>query len=99
MAAMERAIRVQQVICGRWPRKLPDGRADIIGISDQQMGPWREGYEEVGFRGLFADGGGSPPQVGPVAVVERVLELCRELAAFSPEAGGRAPDRFSATAG
>jgi transposase len=79
-AAMERAMKVQEVILLALAKKITWWQAaEIIGISDRQMRRWRERYEEFGFRGLFDRRGGKPsPKKVPVAVVEKVLGLYRE---------------------
>jgi transposase len=79
-AAMERAMKVQEVILRAMARKITWFQAaEIIGISDRQMRRWRESYEEGGFRGLFDRRRGKPsPKRIPVAVVERVLALYRD---------------------
>ena len=79
-AAMERAMKVQDVILQAMAKKITWYQAaEIIGISDRHMRRWRERYEEGGFRGLFdrRKGKVSPKRV-PMAVVMRVLELYRE---------------------
>jgi transposase len=79
-AAMERAMKVQDVILQAMAKKITWYQAaEIIGISDRHMRRWRERYEEGGFRGLFDRRRGkiSPKRV-PMAVVMRVLELYRE---------------------
>jgi transposase len=79
-AAMERAMKVQEVILRAMAKKITWWQAaEIIGISDRHMRRWRERYEEFGFRGLFDRRRGKPsPKRVPVVVVERVLELYRE---------------------
>ena len=79
-AAMERAMKVQEVILRAMAKRLTWWQAaEIIGISDRQMRRWRERYEEFGFRGLFDRRRGRPsPKRVPVATLERVLELYRE---------------------
>ena len=79
-AAMERAMKVQEVMLQAMAKKITWYQAaEIMGISDRHMRRWRERYEEGGFRGLFDRRGGKPsPKRVPVAVVERVLELYRE---------------------
>jgi transposase len=79
-AAMERAMKVQEVILRAVAKKIRWWQAaEIMGISDRQMRRVRERYEEFGFRGLFdrRRGKASPKRV-PLAVLERVLELYRE---------------------
>ena len=79
-AAMERAMKVQEVILRAIAKRITWWQAaEIIGISDRQMRRWRERYEEFGFRGLFDRRRGKPsPKRVPLAVLERVLELYRE---------------------
>jgi transposase len=79
-AAMERAMKVQEVILRAMAKKIRWWQAaEIIGISDRQMRRWRERYEEFGLRGLFDRRRGKPsPKRVAVAVVEKVLGLYRE---------------------
>src|ERR1700723_2224982 len=79
-AAMERAMKVQEVILQAMAKKITWFQAaEIIGISDRHMRRWRERYEEGGFRGLFDRRRGKPsPKRVPMAVLERVLDLYRE---------------------
>ena len=79
-AAMERAMKVQEVILRAAAKKITWWQAaEIIGISDRQMRRWRERYEEFGFRGLFDRRRGKPsPKRVAMAVVEQVLALYRE---------------------
>src|SRR5579862_3902495 len=79
-AAMERAMKVQEVILRAVAKKITWWQAaEIMGISDRQMRRVRERYEEFGFRGLFDRRRGKPsPKRVPLAVLERVLELYRE---------------------
>jgi transposase len=79
-AAMERTMKVQEVILRAMAKKITWWQAaEIIGISDRQMRRWHERYEEFGFRGLFDRRRGKPsPKKVPLAVVEKVLGLYRE---------------------
>ena len=79
-AAMERAMKVQEVMLQAMAKKITWFQAaEIIGISDRHMRRWREHYEEGGFRGLFDRRRGKPsPKRVAMAVLERVLELYRE---------------------
>jgi transposase len=79
-AAMERAMKVQEVILRALAKKISWWQAaEIIGISDRQMRRWRERYQEFGIRGLFDRRRGKPsPKRVAVATLERVLELYRE---------------------
>jgi transposase len=79
-AAMERAMKVQEVILRAMAKKITWWQAaEIIGISDRQMRRWHERYKGFGFRGLFDRRRGKPsPKKVPLAVVEKVLGLYRE---------------------
>jgi len=79
-AAMERAMKVQEVILRAMARKITWYQAaEIIGISDRHMRRWRERYEEFGYDGLFDRRRGKPsPKRVPLAVVEQVLGLYRD---------------------
>jgi transposase len=80
MAAVERAMKVQEVIFWAMARKLTWFQAaEIIGISDRQMRRWRERYEEHGYDGLM-DRRKGKPSAHRVAVktVEEVLRLYRD---------------------
>ena len=60
-AAVERAMKVQEVILRAMAKKITWWQAaEIIGISDRQMRRWRERYEEFGYDGLFDRRRGSP---------------------------------------
>ena len=51
-AAMERAMKVQDVILQALAKKITWYQAaEIIGISDRHMRRWQERYEEGWFRG------------------------------------------------
>jgi transposase len=53
-AAMERAMRVQEVMLPAMAKKISWWQAaEILGVSDRHMRRWRERYQEFGFRGLF----------------------------------------------
>ena len=95
-AAMERAMKVQEVILRAMAKKITWWQAaEIIGISDRHMRRWRERYEEFGYDGLFDRRRGKPsPKRVPLAhggagagtVSGEVFRS--ERAAFSREAGG-----------
>jgi Helix-turn-helix domain len=60
-AAMERAMKVQEVILRALAKKITWWQAaEIIGISDRHMRRWRERYEEFGYDGLFDRRRGQP---------------------------------------
>src|SRR6266568_1360708 len=79
-AAMERAMKVQEVILRAMAKKITWWQAaEIIGISDRQMRRWRERYEAFGYDGLFDRRQGKPsPKRVPAARVEQVLGLYRD---------------------
>jgi transposase len=79
-AAMERAMKVQEVILRAMAKRITWWQAaEIIGISDRHMRRWRERYEEFGYDGLFDRRRGNPsPKRVPLAQVEKVLGLYRE---------------------
>ena len=79
-AAMERAMKVQEVILRAMAKKITWWQAaEIIGISDRSMRRWRERLEEFGYEGLFDRRRGQPsPKRVPLAVVEQVLGLYRD---------------------
>src|SRR2546426_7071505 len=79
-AAMERAMKVQEVILRAMAKRITWWQAaEIIGISDRHMRRWRERYEEFGYDGLFDRRRGEPsPQRGPLAPVEQILGLYPE---------------------
>src|SRR5213596_1259773 len=79
-AAMERAMKVQEVILRAMAKKITWWQAaEIIGISDRQMRRWRERYEAFGYDGLFDRRQSKPsPKRVPVARVEQVLGLYRD---------------------
>jgi transposase len=79
-AAVERAMKVQEVILRAMAKKITWWQAaEILGLSDRSMRRWRERYQEFGYDGLFDRRQGKPsPKRVPVAVVEQVLGLYRD---------------------
>ncbi len=79
-AAVERAMKVQEVILRAMAKKMTWWQAaEIIGISDRSMHRWRERYEEHGYDGLIGRRRGKPSnKLVPLAQVEQVLGLYRE---------------------
>ncbi len=79
-AAMERAMKVQEVILRAIAKKITWWQAaEIMGISDRHMRRWRERYEEFGYDGLFDRRRGKPSHKRvPMAQVEQILGLYRE---------------------
>src|SRR5437868_8398227 len=79
-AAMERAMKVQEVILRAMAKRITWWQAaEIVGISDRWMRRWRERYQEFGYDGLFDKrrGKASPRRV-PMALAEEVLQFDRE---------------------
>jgi len=78
--AMERAMKVQEVILRAMAKKITWWQAaEILGISDRHMRRWRERYEEYGYDGLFDRRRGQPsPKRVPMPTVEQMLGLYRE---------------------
>ena len=78
--AVERAMKVQEVMLRAWAKKITWWRAaEILGISDRHMRRIRERYEEEGYNGLLDRRRGKPPRRRvPVATVEKVFALYRE---------------------
>src|ERR1700692_3379510 len=79
-AAMERAMKAQEVILRAMAKKITWWKAaEIIGISDRHMRRWRELYQDFGYDGLFDRRRGKPSQQRvPLAMVEQVLGLYRD---------------------
>src|SRR5712672_1610054 len=79
-AAMERAMKVQEVILRAMAKKITWYQAaEILGISDRHMRRWRERYEEEGYNGMLDRRRGKPSRRRvPVATVEKVFALYRE---------------------
>jgi len=79
-AAVERAMKVQEVILRAMAKKITWWQAaQIIGITDRQMRRWHWRYREYGYDGLLDRRTGQPsPKRVPLAVVEQILELYRE---------------------
>ena len=76
-AAMERAMKIQEVILRAIGKRINWWQAaEIIGISDRQMRRWRSRYEQYGYDGLFDRRRGKPsPRRVPLGTVEKVLGL------------------------
>jgi len=79
-AAMERAMKVQDVLLQAMAKKISWWQAaEILGISDRHMRRWRERYVEEGYNGLLDRRRGKPSRRRvPVATVEKVFALYRE---------------------
>jgi transposase len=79
-AAMERAMKIQEVILRAMARKITWFQAaEILGFSDRHLRRIRERYQEFGYDGLFDRRRGKPsPKRVPRATGEAVLGLYRE---------------------
>src|SRR5207247_1845254 len=79
-AAMERAMKVQEVILRAVAERITWWEAaEIMGSSDRHMRRWRERYERLGYDGRFDRRRGKPsPQRVPMALVEQILGLYLE---------------------
>src|SRR6266487_954508 len=79
-AAMERAMKVQEVILRAMAKRITWWQAaEIVGISDRWMRRWRERYQEFGYDGLFDKRRGkTSPRRVPMALAEQVLQFYRE---------------------
>src|SRR5688500_14929184 len=78
--AVERAMKVQEVICRVLAGRLTwlQG-ADILGIHTRSLRRWRARYERDGVLGLYDGRRGQPSRrKAPVAEVQRILQLYRE---------------------
>ena len=78
--AVERAMKVQEVMMRAWAKKITWWQAaEILGITDRHLRRIREGYEKFGYFSLLDKRRGQPsPKRIAVATVEKVLELYRE---------------------
>ena len=76
-AAMERTMKIQEVLLRAMARKITGVQAaEIVGFSDRHLRRLRERYQELGEDGLFDRRRGKPsPQRVPWATVEAVLGL------------------------
>lgn len=79
-AAVERAMKIQEVILRAVAKKITWGQAgEIIGLCERQMRRWKIRYEKYGYDGLFDHRLGKPsPKRVPLATVEEVLRLYQE---------------------
>src|ERR1700741_2866705 len=79
-AAMERAMKIQEVILRALAKKITWWQAaEILGFSDRHLRRIRERYEGFGYESLFDKRRGQPsPKRVPWATVEKVLALYRE---------------------
>lgn len=79
-AAMERAMKIQEVVLRAMARKITWWQAaEILGFSDRHLRRIRERYEQFGYESTFDKRRGQPsPKRVPYATVEQVLALYRE---------------------
>jgi hypothetical protein len=79
-AAVERAMKVQEVMMRAWAKKITWWQAaEILGITDRHLRRIREAYEKFGYFSLWDKRRGQPsPKRMPVATVEKVLALYGE---------------------
>ena len=79
-AAVERTMKVQEVMMRAWAKKITWWQAaEILGITDRHLRRIREGYEKFGYFSLLDKRRGQPsPKRIAVATVEKVLQLYRE---------------------
>jgi hypothetical protein len=79
-AAVERAMKVQEVMLRAIARKLTWYQAaEILGITDRHLRRWRERYEQFGFDGLLDRRRCRPSEKRvPLTTVEQVLGLYRD---------------------
>ena len=78
-AAMERAMKIQEVILRAMARKITWWQAaEIIGISDRQMRRWKRRYEVHGYDGLFDRRSAfTPPGTAALAAFPGLVSLRR----------------------
>src|SRR6201982_2782616 len=79
-AAVERAMKVQEVIMRAMAKKITWAQAgEIMGLCERQMRRWRRRYERFGYDGLFDHRLGKPsPKRVSLATVEEILRLYQE---------------------
>ena len=79
-AAVERAMKIQEVLLRAMARKITWWQAaEILGFSDRHLRRIRERYQEFGYESTFDKRRGQPsPRRVPWATVEKVLALYRD---------------------
>jgi transposase len=79
-AAMERAMKIQEVLLRAMAKKISWWQAaEILGFSDRHVRRIRERFQEFGYESLFDRRRGQPsPKRVPLATVEKVLALYRD---------------------
>src|ERR1022692_4835149 len=80
MAALERTMKVQEVILRAMAKKITWWQpAEILGMSDRQMRRLHGRYREHGYEGVLDRRVGKPsPKRVPLALVEQMLGLYQE---------------------
>lgn len=80
MSALERAMKVQEVILKAISGQLQWWQAaEILGVSCRTMRRWKHRYEQHGYDGVFDRRHRRPsPRRTPLATVQQVLQLYRE---------------------
>src|SRR5499425_3634289 len=78
--AMERAMKIQEVLLRAMARKITWFQAaEILGFTDRHVRRIRERYQKFGYDGLFDRRLGRPsPKRVPLATVEEILRLYQE---------------------
>jgi transposase len=73
-------MKVQEVILHVMAKKLTWWQAaEVLGLSDWEMGRWRKRYENYGYDGLYIRRRSRlMPRRVPMETVEKVLQLYRE---------------------
>lgn len=76
-AAMERAMKIQEVLLRAMARKITWWQAaEILRFSDRHVRRIRERYQEFGYESMFDKRRGQPsPKRVPLATVGKVLAL------------------------
>src|SRR6201997_1312011 len=79
-AAVERAMKIQEVLLRAMARKISWWQAaEILGFSDRHVRRIRERYQEFGYESMFDRRRGQPsPNRVPLSTVEKVLALYRD---------------------
>jgi len=80
-AELERTMRVQDVMMQAIAKKITWWQAaEILGKSPRSIRRWKRNYEKYGFKAVFDQRRGKPNwRRAPVAEVQRVIELYREV--------------------
>ena len=92
-AAVERAMKVQEVTLAVAKKITWWQAAEIIGISDRQMRRWRERYQEFGYDGLFDRRRGQPSPKRVALLPVHTIPSPRNGPAAAPIAVGKTAAR------